>query len=75
MNKVNNFKKALIGAGTVAVATMVISAQPAKAAGPLDDLANAGTSISTLVTTIGGASVVAVGISAGVGLFRRATGR
>jgi hypothetical protein len=54
---------------TVAMSPVMVHAEP------LDDLVTASSSMGGLVTAIGGAAVAATAISAGVALFRRATGR
>ena len=72
LEKLKSEHKAARGA---AVVTIGMTEVPVFAAGPLDDLASAATSVGTLVGTIGAAAVVATGVSVGLRMFGRATGR
>lgn len=72
LKKLKTEHKAAMAAATT---TIAMASTPVFATDPLADLATAGTSISSLVGTIGGAAVLATGISVGLVMFRRATGR
>jgi hypothetical protein len=62
-------------AAAAAIVTIGMAEAPVFATGPLDDLAAAATSVGTLTGAIATAAVVATGVSVGLRMFNRATGR